>query len=87
MTETARHTTVIVNQPRKSVIVALLLTLLFGPLGMLYSTVTGGIVMLVLTFILTPLTYGMSLLLTWPICMIWGGVAAARSGKSTTTTV
>ena len=54
MTETARHTTVIVNQPRKSVIVALLLTLLFGPLGMLYSTVTGGIVMLVLTFILTP---------------------------------
>ncbi len=87
MTETAHHTTVIVTQPRKSVIAALILTFLFGPLGMLYSTVAGGLVMFVVTLILTPLTVGMSLILTWPICMIWGALAAAGSGKSTTTTV
>lgn len=39
--------------PRKNVGVAFLLTFLFGPLGMLYSTVTGALVMLGITFVVS----------------------------------
>lgn len=65
--------------PSKSVGVAFLLTFLFGPLGMLYSTVTGGLVMLVISVILSVLTLGFSLIITWPVCIVWGCVAAANS--------
>lgn len=39
--------------PRKSVGLAFLLTFLFGPLGMLYSTVTGALVMLGITAVVS----------------------------------
>jgi hypothetical protein len=62
--------------PRKSVGVALLLAFLFGPLGLFYASVTGGIVMLIVSVVLALMTYGISILLTLPICMIWAAVAA-----------
>lgn len=67
---------IIVNQ--KSVAVALLLTFLFGPLGMFYSTVSGAITMLIVSVLLATLTLGVSILITWPICMIWAAVAASK---------
>ena len=72
---------VVVNvvQPRKSAFVAFLLAFFFGPLGMLYSTVGGAIIMLVVSVVLAIFTVGFSLLLTQPICCIWAAVAASHS--------
>lgn len=71
------HTVVVVQQP-KSVGISLVLTFFFGPLGMLYSTLTGFIVMLLINLVVLPLTLGFGALLTWPACMIWGAVAASN---------
>lgn len=68
--------TVVVN--RKSVGLAILLTFLFGPLGMLYSTVIGAILMFFVSIVVAVVTLGLGLLVTWPICIIWAGMAAAR---------
>jgi hypothetical protein len=65
----------------KSVGVALLLTFLFGPLGMFYSTVTGAIVMLIVTVIAVIFTLGIGCIITWPICMIWAAIAASNHNK------
>src|SRR5665213_548504 len=69
-----------VMQP-KSVGVALLLTFFFGPLGLFYSSVVGGIVMLIVTIFAAAFTFGVSVLVTWPICMIWGAVAASNANS------
>jgi hypothetical protein len=62
----------------KSVGAALALTFFFGPLGLFYSSVTGGVVMLILSVVLATVTGGVSLFLTWPACMIWGAIAASN---------
>lgn len=59
--------------------VAFLLTFLFGPLGMFYSTVVGAIVMVVASLVLIPLTSGIAAFLVWPISIIWGCLAASRA--------
>ena len=61
--------------PTKSVGISVLLTVLFGPLGMLYSTVGGAIVMILVNLVVGFLTAGLGLLLTWPICVVWGVMA------------
>lgn len=63
---------------RKSIGLAFLLTLVFGPLGMLYTTVVGAIVMLVVSAVVGAITAGIGLVVTWPICVLWACVAAAR---------
>ncbi len=75
------ETTTIVYIERKSVGLALLLTILFGPLGMLYSTVMGALIMLVVTSVLAYFTFGASLFVTWPLCVVWGCLAARRSKR------
>ena len=71
---------VVVVSP-KSVGISILLTFFFGPLGMLYSTVAGGLIMLLVSVVLAAITAGISLLLTHPICIIWGAVAASSHNK------
>ncbi|KOO50501.1 hypothetical protein [Priestia koreensis] len=65
----------------KSVGLSLILTFLFGSLGMLYSTILGAILMIVVEGILGFLTFGVALFITHPICMIWGAVAAHNYNK------
>lgn len=72
---------VLVGAP-KSVGLALVLTFFFGPLGLLYSSVLGGIIMLVVSVTLAAVTFGVSLFLTWPICMIWGAIAASNQNAA-----
>lgn len=60
----------------KSVGVAVLLAFFFGPLGMLYSTVLGAVVMFFVNLVVGIPTYGFGLLLTWPGCVIWAAIAA-----------
>jgi hypothetical protein len=71
---------IIIQQP-KSAGLALLLTLLFGPLGMLYSTVGGALLMLMasaaLFFVLGPFAG----CLVWPICLIWAVGATGSSRR------
>jgi hypothetical protein len=56
----------------KSKSTAFWLTFLFGPLGMFYSTVSGAVIMLVVSLIVIPATLGLAFLITWPVCIIWG---------------
>ncbi len=63
--------------PAKSVGTAVLLAILFGPLGMFYSTVGGALIMLIISPLLAALTFGLSLFITWPICVIWAASAAS----------
>lgn len=55
--------------------IAIVLTLLFGPLGMLYSTILGAIIMGIATLLAIVFTAGLGLIVTWPICLIWGAMA------------
>ena len=71
-----QQTTVIQMSNHKSVAGAVLLALFFGPLGMIYSTVVGALVMLVINILVAIATLGLGLILTLPICAIWAGIAA-----------
>jgi hypothetical protein len=77
-TETT-NTTVIVAKAEKSAIAAFFLTFLFGPLGLLYATIGGGIFMIIIAVILVPMTVGLAVLVVWPVSIIWGVVAALAS--------
>ncbi len=64
---------------QKSVVLSLVLTFFFGPFGMLYSTVIGAIVMLVLYLAIGIPTLGWGLTVLHPIAMIWGAIAASKA--------
>lgn len=65
----------------KGVGTSVLLAALFGPLGMFYSTILGAIIMLVISVPLALITVGFSLIITWPICLLWAGLAASSHNK------
>ena len=62
----------------KSVLLSLVLTFILGPLGMLYSTILGAIVMIILSVPAFIITLGHPAFLIWPISMIWGAWATHR---------
>ncbi|SFS03786.1 hypothetical protein SAMN05421771_0812 [Granulicella pectinivorans] len=66
---------------RKSVVLSLVLTFFFGPFGMLYSTVPGALVMMVLYVAIGIPTLGWGLAVLHPIAMIWGAIAADRANR------
>lgn len=72
---------IIIIESRKSIGVAFLLTFFFGPFGMLYSTVVGGIIMLIASVVVGLVTFGFGVFITWPICIIWGMIAADNHNK------
>jgi hypothetical protein len=59
----------------KSMAASVLLTLFFGPLGLFYASVTGGVVMTILSIVVGIGTLGVGLLLTGPACIVWAVVA------------
>ncbi len=63
----------------KNVVLSLVLTLFLGPFGMLYSTITGALVMLVLYLALGIPTLGWALAGLHPIAMIWAAWAASKN--------
>ena len=79
------NTTVVSIGARKSVAAAFLLTLFFGPVGMFYSTVLGGLFMgFVLVFgcaVVGTATLGLGVPFfaagCWFLCILWGCAAAA----------
>ena len=65
----------------KSMVVALILTFLFGPLGLLYATVPGALILLVLTIIIGFFTLGIGFIVGWLASMIWA-VISVNSNNS-----
>lgn len=71
------------NLNRKSRGTSFLLTLLFGPLGLLYSSVIGGIVLTVVAIATAPSLVGP--ILCWVAAIIWGDYATQGHNKSVDT--
>ncbi len=76
-----QQTTVIQVGTHKSVVGAVLLAFFFGPLGMLYVTVPGAIVMFFVNIIVAIPTLGLGLFVTIPIGTLWAGLAADSQNK------
>jgi hypothetical protein len=76
-----QQTTVIQMGTHKNVAGAVALAFLFGPLGMLYATITGGIVMFFVNIVVAFLTLGLGLFFTIPLGMVWAGMAASSRNK------
>lgn len=64
--------------PLKSVGVALLYTVILGPLGLLYASIRGSLVMLLAALVVISGHYWFLTLLVWIISCVWG-VAAVES--------
>ena len=62
--ETQNQKQIVVVKTEKSMGVTILLTILFGPLGMFYSTVLGAVIMLFINLIIGLVTLGMGLIVT-----------------------
>lgn len=77
--------TVIHIHADKSPGIAILLAVLLGPIGMFYSTITGAIIMCIVSFLVALFTFGLGLIITWPICIIWAYVASKKQANRTVT--
>ena len=64
----------------KSVWKALSWTLSFGPFGMVYSTIRGAVIMTIVSGAAAYFLGERTLFITLPICLVWAGYAAWRSG-------
>jgi hypothetical protein len=71
----------VVTIPTKSMGTSLLLTFLFGPIGMIYSTISGALIMLVLLLLISIYAFGIWLLIIWPIQLIWAAIAVNSYNK------
>ena len=65
----------------KSPLMATLLGLFFGPIGLIYVTIKGAIIMFLVNIVVGSLTLGFGLFLTWPICALWGYIAAQKHNE------
>lgn len=61
---------------RKNVRLAITLAMFFGPLGMLYSTWVGALVMTCVYMLVRSFLGPFFAWFTWPVCMLWAGIAA-----------
>ncbi len=73
--------TIVVAGNKKSVGMAFLLALLFGPLGLLYASVQGAIVMFFVGLFVGIITLGFGLPLAWIGSVIWAVMAAEKTNK------
>jgi energy-coupling factor transporter transmembrane protein EcfT len=62
----------------KSVGAALVLTFLFGPLGIFYVSILWAVVFIVPAIVVAVLTLGLGLLLVWPASMILAAAMASN---------
>jgi len=72
---------IIIVGKQKSVGVAFLLAFFFGPLGLLYASVTGGIVMFFVGIVISIITLGFGIIFVWIGSIIWAVVAANNANS------
>lgn len=63
---------------KKSYLVSFVLTLLFGPLGLFYSSAPAALGFLLASIIFGVITVGMALAVIWPITIITGFLTVHR---------
>jgi hypothetical protein len=68
--------------PHKSVAVALLFTVLLGPVGLLYSSFWGGFLMIFVMLVVMSNKFFFPALLSWLICCIWGVGAVEKHNRA-----
>jgi hypothetical protein len=76
--------TIMVVSKQKSAGIAFLLTFFFGPLGLLYASVAGGIIMIILSLVIGIFTLGIGLIIGWVISIVWAMVAVNMYNKKMT---
>ena len=76
---------VVVLGNAKSVGVAFFLALLFGPLGLLYASILGGVTMFFVALILFFILPVIGAVISWIACIIWACVAANNANKKLVT--
>lgn len=67
--------------PLKSVAGTILFCVILGPIGLLYSSLWGGIVMIILGFIVLSSQLMVPIILVWVISCVWGVAATNRYNK------
>ena len=72
---------------QKSRLASFFLTLFFGPLGLLYSSVTATILMLVAFVLLVPMTAGAALVFLWPLTIAIGDHATHGRNQAVKQTI
>ena len=76
------------ERPGKSLGLAVALAFFFGPLGLAYASITGAIVMLIVSLVvLVPILLGLVInaviyLPVWVVCVIWAAFAAHERGPA-----
>ncbi len=88
--------TYIIRKPRKNLVASIMLTILFGPLGLFYSSFAGGCIMTALPagallaifnnatdkpFIQVGMVLGFAVLFIWPISIIWSVISTVQYNK------
>jgi hypothetical protein len=66
----------------KSVGLALVLTLLLGPLGLFYASVWGAVALILLAAAGVVPTFGFVLIFVWPASMAWAAVSAGGKHRA-----
>ena len=66
----------------RSVVLALVLTLFLGPLGLFYASVPGALVLIGLAAVGVVPTFGFVLIFVWPASIAWAAVAASNKHKA-----
>ncbi len=72
----------VVVKPVKSMGISILLSLLFGPIGLFYSSIAGGVIMSLLSLIIGVLTMGIGAFVLWPVCAVWGAVSVRHYNRA-----
>lgn len=73
---------IVVMGKAKSVGMAFLLAFLFGPLGLLYASILGGIIMFFVSLVLFFLIPIVGYIIAWVGCIIWAVVAANQANAA-----
>jgi len=64
--------TIEIQAPRKSLVLSVILTVLFGPLGLIYVRTGLGIVLSLVAIVLGILTGGLIAIIMWPLAIVLG---------------
>jgi hypothetical protein len=65
---------------RKNITAAFFLALFLGPVGLLYASIWGGLLLILAALMLLPLTTGMAAFAIWPLSVLWALVATVGGG-------
>ena len=76
------QTSVIVTRSPKSQGIGLILTLLFGPLGLFYGSTIGGIIMTIIAIPVAIFTMGFGMIAINLICCVWSLISVSSYNKN-----